>query len=378
MVYCNKTKTLSINSWENVSYLATIEIIDNLKVKKLILDYSKECNPLLCDENFESGRRFFDQLKKRGTTTTLILGAFDSNSYSSRPYSSPLSPGLFNIDEDADFIKGLECDIKYPNIYVEYFPYYWLVKTYAHLPHSNSVSTTDKWRSRVVLSTPKTLGYIFVNRPREHRSMFIDLLHQKVKGPLGTYSLDQDIQFTWNILSKIDTGYTYPFKHWKEEITIDPKDTYRTSNIITNWDLPSDNYFNSLFEIVLETTRNVIFMTEKTWKPIIYGKPFLIFGAQFFHAKLKEIGFKLFDSVIDYEFDTEPDSEKRASMILTEMNKIKNLKYQDLLDEMKPELQHNKNLAEELIDSIRFRKFYSSSFEELDPNSWCHVDISNS
>ena len=134
--------------------------------------------------------------------------------------------------------------------------------------------------------------------------------------------------------------------------------------------------FNSLFEIVLETTRNVIFMTEKTWKPIIYGKPFLIFGAQFFHAKLKEIGFKLFDSVIDYEFDTEPDSEKRASMILTEMNKIKNLKYQDLLDEMKPELEHNKNVAEDLIDSIRFRKFYSSSFEELDPNSWCHVDIS--
>ena len=374
MVYCNKTKTLAINCWEKLSYLDTIEIIDNFKPKQLILDYSKEGSPIAFCENFETGRKFFDQLKKRDLSTTFILGVFDSNSYSTLPYSSYLSNG-FSLDEDSAFVQRLENDIKYPNIYVEYFPYYWLVKTYGNIEHYGN--TTAEWRRKVNLSTPKTLGYIFVNRPREHRNIFIDLLHKKLKGLLGTgaYSLNEDIQFTWNKLTEVVTGYKYPYKHWKEEITIDPEDTYTST---TNWAIPSDNYFNSLFEIVLETSSNVIFMTEKTWKPIIYGKPFLIFGAQFFHAKLKEIGFKLFDSVIDYEFDTEPDSEKRASMILTEMNKIKNLKYQDLLDEMKPELEHNKNLAEELIDSIRFRKFYSSSFEELDPNSWCHVDISNS
>ena len=116
-------------------------------------------------------------------------------------------------------------------------------------------------------------------------------------------------------------------------------------------------------------------MTEKTWKPIVYGKPFLIFGAQFFQAKLKDIGFKLFDSIIDYEFDTEPDAEKRATMMLLELKKLKKLNYQDLLDEMKPELDYNKKFAEDLITSIWKNGFYSDSFNKIETNARTHMEI---
>lgn len=46
-----------------------------------------------------------------------------------------------------------------------------------------------------------------------------------------------------------------------------------------------------------------IFYTEKTWKPIMHGMPFLINGPALSNTLLKEWGYEIFDEIIDYSFE---------------------------------------------------------------------------
>ena len=62
-------------------------------------------------------------------------------------------------------------------------------------------------------------------------------------------------------------------------------------------------YYQSNCDLVLESTIETLFITEKTWKPIVFKKPFLVWGGQGLHAKLKDLGFELYDELFDYSFD---------------------------------------------------------------------------
>ena len=62
-------------------------------------------------------------------------------------------------------------------------------------------------------------------------------------------------------------------------------------------------YYQSNCDLVLESTIESLFITEKTWKPIVFQKPFLVWGGQGIHAKLKDLGFELYDELFDYSFD---------------------------------------------------------------------------
>jgi hypothetical protein len=62
-------------------------------------------------------------------------------------------------------------------------------------------------------------------------------------------------------------------------------------------------YYQTNCDLVLESTIDTLFITEKTWKPIVFKKPFLVWGSQGLHAKLKDLGFELYDELFDYSFD---------------------------------------------------------------------------
>ena len=62
-------------------------------------------------------------------------------------------------------------------------------------------------------------------------------------------------------------------------------------------------YYQTNCDLVLESTIDTLFITEKTWKPIVFKKPFLVWGGRGIHAKLKELGFELYEELFDYSFD---------------------------------------------------------------------------
>lgn len=78
-----------------------------------------------------------------------------------------------------------------------------------------------------------------------------------------------------------------------------------------NWikkQLPEE-YFSTNFEIVFETSGNIDCISEKTIRPLLFKKPFLVFGFAGIYTELSKYGFK-FDKLL-YELDTIENINKR-------------------------------------------------------------------
>jgi len=58
------------------------------------------------------------------------------------------------------------------------------------------------------------------------------------------------------------------------------------------------------------------FISEKVFKPIAWGMPFVILGNAFSLLKVRQLGFKTFDGLIDESYDKETDAEVRYKMVL--------------------------------------------------------------
>lgn len=81
---------------------------------------------------------------------------------------------------------------------------------------------------------------------------------------------------------------------------------------IVNTDLYTQSYFHIVIETHFDADQSGgTFITEKTWKPIKYGQPFVIIGPAGTLQALRESGYKVFDTVLDNSYDTIEDNTKR-------------------------------------------------------------------
>lgn len=108
------------------------------------------------------------------------------------------------------------------------------------------------------------------------------------------------------------------------------------------------HYLASYFNIVLETHFDVdgsggAFLTEKTFKPIKHGQPFVIVGAPGSLATLRQLGYRTFDSVVDPTYDTIMDNTKRWLAIRSVIESIKR-NPADLFAQCLDDVLHNQQL----------------------------------
>ncbi len=86
-----------------------------------------------------------------------------------------------------------------------------------------------------------------------------------------------------------------------------------------------EEFHESYFNIVVESTTEEPFYTEKTYKPIMTKIPFIIHGCQNQNVHLKKyLSFELYDEIFDYSFDLEADVHKRSEMVVDEIKRISN------------------------------------------------------
>jgi hypothetical protein len=76
-------------------------------------------------------------------------------------------------------------------------------------------------------------------------------------------------------------------------------------------------YKDTYFSLVTETVFNYpySFRTEKIWKPIAVGHPWIAVANQGFYRDIHNLGFKTFGHVIDESFDTIDNSQDRIERI---------------------------------------------------------------
>lgn len=140
---------------------------------------------------------------------------------------------------------------------------------------------------------------------------------------------------------------------------------YQTYPILWNenaFDL-DDQYAQIFCEIVCETffSGKTFMITEKTLRPIIQRRPFVIQGPKFYLENLKKIGFKTFDAWWPEDYDLDgPDGQTQS--IRSTIDYIGNQSPETIkkwYEQMQPTLDHNLQVLLNLTDA----KILSTKFK---------------
>jgi hypothetical protein len=178
------------------------------------------------------------------------------------------------------------------------------------------------------------------NKNHLHRCVLIDELTRN-------NLLDKGI-VTWHRFPNMHSSdHIYKFKYYDDSIRLIGDD------FVTKLDafLIPPEYHRSFLHVICEATLNVTFITEKTWLPILYKKPWIIMADPGFHQKLVGLGFELYDEIIDYSFDNDPDIGKRAYAISENVKRISEQNVDELYAIIKPKAERNYNNYMRILNS---------------------------
>lgn len=125
---------------------------------------------------------------------------------------------------------------------------------------------------------------------------------------------------------------------------------------------------NTFVSLVSETSevKDVVFISEKTFKPIFACQPFIMCGNPHTLEILKSLGFKTFDKWWDESYDSEEIFEKRVEKIIKILEEICNKSDNELcvmLNEMEDILIHNYEVFINVRDSYFKEAFSSINFK---------------
>jgi hypothetical protein len=170
--------------------------------------------------------------------------------------------------------------------------------------------------------TYEALALVPMNKPRNHRDQLFNRLS----------SLKNDI-----LLSYVARGLTLP-RNELYESDINPYYVRVIDPLVDpGVEIINDRYFNpdwynsTYFSIVVETCiekyEYPVFLTEKTWKPIKYKHPFVIWGQPGSLAYLKELGFETYENLFDESYDLNENPHQRLQTIISNVKNFRKQYY---------------------------------------------------
>jgi len=197
----------------------------------------------------------------------------------------------------------------------------------------------DRFFDEAYLKEPKIVNkFLCLNRKmHEHRIYLLDLFDKLGISQQGLISRDG------NFLGNLDQKYI-------DFIRSDPSESHDIPNDI--FSLGDPDIWNSFFlNIVTETTTHTdVFITEKTWKPIIGLRPFVVLGDYAVNSKLQDLGFDTFDDLFgnwwkdSNEWKDWRDRTNRLAVVLDSFfadNSV--IQLNSLYKKLKPRLIENRN-----------------------------------
>lgn len=283
----------------------------------------------------EIDKQFVDTLKELNVELTIIHGCFRSQ-YHDEYYNS----------------------IDYPVENVIFWGTHFFNHMLMHMKHTED--------NNPYTYNPGPFKHKFIslnNRSHIHRCAFIEEMSKQ-------NLLDKGI-VTW--IAHLNENSDYPYQYFDGNKRLLNDDFI---NHLDSYQLPIE-YHESLFEIVTESTPHVRFLTEKTVRNLLLKKPFVILGSRYIHHSLMDLGFKLYDEVIDYSFEHEEDLLKRTEMVVNNIHNI--LKYDpiELYEILKPKLEYNYNRAMTIVTDKELIpvEFKQSTVETALLNAYLNADF---
>lgn len=121
---------------------------------------------------------------------------------------------------------------------------------------------------------------------------------------------------------------------------------YQSQQIALCRILPVDIYNRTAYSIVTETgtDNRYSFFTEKTAKPIMARRLFVMFSGRGFLRNLRSLGFQTFSNVIDENYDLIYNEPSRWAAAFEQVQRLCKMDQLEVFDKIAPALEHNYNL----------------------------------
>ena len=219
------------------------------------------------------------------------------------------------------------------------------------------------WRNAVVRNGERVPGCEAHTRPRTRQFTLLSRIHKwwraSIVACLHRDGLLDNSYWSYGSVGIGDRPEDNPIELWPFEIQdymqkfLDHA-PYRCDDLTpeqhnAHYILVRQHFEDSYCQLVLETffdaeQSNGAFLTEKTFKPIRQGQPFVVFGTPNSLATLKRLGYRTFDQYIDNSYDQELNNTERFKLLLSSVKKLAgqdlHLWYQQCLEDVK----HNQDL----------------------------------
>lgn len=251
-----------------------------------------------------------------------------------------------------DYFESSGHFVKTTEYFADLFPYNFIAitanKKFITDKKNLKVIYNDTWISRfpardTIINFKPKKTYINLNRvARHHRCLLIDAL---IDNNLLGHGYN-----TWGDVYENFFRYKEKYPHTKiDKVNFDVLDIENLSTINPNYFVPELQCSRSFIFLNTETSvaADQMFFSEKVYKPIGLGMPFITLGNPGTLDDLRKRGFETFSEWFDESYDYDFKIESRIQIIIDNIKKMSSLDKRELLkirQEMNEKLTHNLNL----------------------------------
>jgi hypothetical protein len=219
------------------------------------------------------------------------------------------------------------------------------------LDYKENLQAIEAYQANYSASRP--YKFLFLNgRARAHRRQLLEKL-----APLLDLAIWSNLDNTHgNPINFLDPKYEFDFYQKNTASTYSGFAKYELFNnewgeIYLNHKPYSDTYFSLVTETVFDYPYS--FRTEKIWKPVAIGHPFIVASNAGYYRDLHRLGFKTFGHVVDESFDLIENNQDRLNRISQVVNDLCQQDLASFLKECYNVCKYNQQHLAELGHKIR-------------------------
>jgi hypothetical protein len=229
------------------------------------------------------------------------------------------------------------------------------------LDYSENLQAIQEYQTQY--STDRPYKFLFLNgRARSHRRHLLRRLQ-----PVLDQAIWSNLDNTHGTLIKLlDSKYEFDFYQKNTTaLTHSGFVKYKLFNndwgeIYLNYKPYADTYFSLVTETVFDYPYS--FRTEKIWKPIAIGHPFIVASNAGYYRDLHQLGFQTFRNVIDESFDQIDNNQDRLNRIAQVVTDLCQQDLASFLNECYNVCKYNQNHLAEM--QIKIRKEFPNHFKQ--------------
>ena len=235
------------------------------------------------------------------------------------------------FDRKVLLISGGDIGLEWYNLSYDLF----LTKVHNYTENLDVIAKCDE----IFTKQHKPYKFLFLNgRGRAHRKYMIEKLHALGLLDQSLYTwldpiapesswINQDIMITPRPIHMLPVQYEV--QRYQERVNLEYNTTdYAMMKLFNNeWgaiylNLPT--YTDTYFSLVTETVADYpfSFRTEKIWKPVAIGHPWVCVANSGFYRDMRNLGFRTFNGIIDEGFDAIENTQQRLDAVLSVVKEI--------------------------------------------------------